>query len=198
MSPPPTVLRKAETEGEKYIYFWQQNQLLPLLSAVRQTCWKRWLSIVILVHWDQLWLLMTSSLLKSGGKLLLWLMSGGHVQTQLKLGAGTKKQKLQARKVSGWVRVRISPFSRLPFGRKLYWKRELFFSNDNTRFWNEAQQVEASSTDFKRYCIFICWNVFQCWQLTSPSGKGTCSAVVHSLPISLLKTLARYFGGCVL
>ena len=74
--------------------------------------------------------------LKIWRKIALWLMSGGHVQTQLQLGAGTKKQKLQARKVSGWVQVRISPFSRLSFGRKWYWKRELLFSNDNTRFWN--------------------------------------------------------------
>jgi len=39
--------------------------------------------------------------LKIWRKIALWLMSGGHVQTQLQLGAGTKKQKLQARKVSG-------------------------------------------------------------------------------------------------
>lgn len=42
-----------------------------------------------------------SKSLKIQRKIAFWLMAGGHVQTQLQLGAGIKMQKLQAREVSG-------------------------------------------------------------------------------------------------
>lgn len=121
--PTPTVLRKAETEGEKYIYFWQQKQLLLLLLAVRQTCWKRWLPVVVLVSWDQTCLLMTANVLKFGRKLLYGLCQEGMYKH-------SSSWEVEPRRNFGLEKCQDKfknlPLLLPPFGRKLYCKRDYF------------------------------------------------------------------------
>lgn len=122
--PTPSVLRKAETEGEKCIYFWLQKQLLLLLLAVRQACWKGWLSVVVLVYWDQICLLMTANLLIFGRKLVYGLCQEGMYNHSCSWEVEPRRGNFGLEKYQD--KSKNFPFSWPPFGRILYCKRHYF------------------------------------------------------------------------